>query len=69
MTKKNLCRNIIVEKLSYNFVAIKKIYVATFNNFLFITVCHDNKTLCHNINFNTIGLFNVTTWKLVVATN
>ena len=66
---KIVCCNIIVEHLSYNFVATKKIYVATFNNFLFITVCRDNKTLCHDINFRTIGLFNVAKWELFVATN
>ena len=66
---KFLCYNIIVEHLSYNFIATKKIYVATFYNFLFIIVCHDSKTLCHDINFRAISLFNVATWELFVETN
>ena len=66
---KILCCNIIVELLSYKFVATKKIYIVTFNNFLFITICRDNKTLCHDINFRIIGLFNVTTWELSFITN
>ena len=58
----------MVEHLSYNFVVTKKFFFAIFNNFLFITICRNNKTLCHDINFRTIGVFNVATWELFVAT-